>query len=176
MQFLTGLAANLHRKPWRAIGSKGRLIWDRIKIKSASKSSRRGRDLIPRRRRCSRAFASEPYRHVKKSKYRLRDPALSVIVQDHATYPSTFLTYLYIHIRRVKPHSRGGQIIPILTFALPFMEELEGLEYLMLWLWKGFFHVPRESDWNVPSHSSCTFSYAWKFSVRPRTFSTYICT
>ena len=30
----------------------------------------------------------------KKSKDRLRDPALQVTMWDHATYPSTFLTYL----------------------------------------------------------------------------------
>ena len=41
------------------------------------------------------------YRHVKKLKYRLRDPALSVIQQDHATYPSTLLTYLlYLQVKR----------------------------------------------------------------------------
>ena len=31
----------------------------------------------------------------KKSKDRLRDPALKLNMRDHATYPLTFLTYLY---------------------------------------------------------------------------------
>ena len=31
----------------------------------------------------------------KQSKDRLRDPVLQVTMRDHATYPSTFLTYLY---------------------------------------------------------------------------------
>ena len=35
----------------------------------------------------------------KKSKDRLRDPALKVTMRDHATYPLTFLTYLYINYR-----------------------------------------------------------------------------
>ena len=35
------------------------------------------------------------YIYAKKSKHRLHDPVLQVTIQDHATYPSTFLTYLY---------------------------------------------------------------------------------
>ena len=34
----------------------------------------------------------------KKLKDRLRDPALYVALRDHATYPSTFLTYLYLQL------------------------------------------------------------------------------
>ena len=34
------------------------------------------------------------YRYVKKSKDWLRGPTFQVTMRDHATYPSTFLTYL----------------------------------------------------------------------------------
>ena len=35
----------------------------------------------------------------RKSKDRLRDPMLKVTMRDHATYPSTFLTYMNIEIK-----------------------------------------------------------------------------
>ena len=38
----------------------------------------------------------------KKSKFRLRDPALQVTMRDHTTYPLTFLTCLYFQKRKVK--------------------------------------------------------------------------
>ena len=60
----------------------------------------------------------------KMSKVGLRDPTLDVTAQDHATYPSTFLTHLYIskcsHCQSNMSHG---------NLSLPYLQSTQGQRY-----------------------------------------------